>query len=592
MDGLSAAAAIVSIVEIGGPVIKTLVEYGETVGTANKSRQRIIREIEMINSLGRAAEAYAQNLSTNPVPECFYRLWTDPGSPSMLYKGQLEIFRKELSEWQRTGRVKTVKAVVSRFKWPAKKSKMETAIESFGQYISEMNLAVTLQNADVSNAILRQGEQQLSFHQDVRHSDELEKMYVWMDAINCTTKYQTTLSQRQDETCTWLLGSNRYTSWCTSENPFLWLHGKAGTGKSVLISAVIENLLNTESNSMVAYFYCDFRTKRSTHAFEVIRSLLTQLLVGSKQDWLPSFQDLVKCKSNLEPPAVDLEILFQLLLKALSLHDNPVLVIDALDECNDYAKLTELLARLPNEASCRVFTTSRPLPHAQKTFRGLPTIDLHDMSAETQRDMELHVEKEADGMFRWAQYQLDRLSDCHTTTDVHEVLATFPSRLRQTYDGILSDINEKEFDGKVVKSALIWLVGALKPLSLRALAEAVTFDMQDRLLPGEDILDICRELVSYDETDDVVSLSHFSMKEYLFDEHLCVGAHSQYHLSSTIANNHLAKLYIDYIRTSQISQHHEIGGMPRSSVKTLQDYMENFGRDHLSRAAETEEPPH
>ncbi|KAF9236863.1 hypothetical protein BU15DRAFT_49547, partial [Melanogaster broomeanus] len=216
------------------------------------------------------------------------------------------------------------------------------------------------------------------------------------------------------------------------------------------------------------------------------------------------------------------------------------LVIDALDECNDYVTLTALLARLHNEGSCRVFCTSRPLPHALNTFTDLPSIDLHDMSAETLCDMQLHIEKEvakydklaplrdeiippllkkADGMFRWVQCQLDRLSGCRTKSNVQEVLATFPSGLYETYDKILSDINEKEFDTQIVKSVLLWLVGALEPLSLGLLVEAVTFDILRsktfsgfKILSNDDVLDTCGSLVSYDKKSGHVSLSHFSIK--------------------------------------------------------------------------------
>ncbi|KAF9233303.1 hypothetical protein BU15DRAFT_66698 [Melanogaster broomeanus] len=434
-------------------------------------------------------------------------------------------------------------------------------------------------------------------------------MFKWMDVVDCTTKYETTLRQRQDETCKWLFDLKRYSDWCSSRNPFLRLCGKPGSGKSVLISAVIDSLSTTETDGgVLAYFYCDFRMERSTHAFEVIRSLVTQLLVKSNKDWLPLFNDLVKRKSKREPPPVDLEILYPLLLKALQLHNRPVLVIDALDECNDYVKLTLLLACLHSEGSCRVLTTSRRLPDAPKTFSNLPIIDLDGMSAETQRDMKLHVEKEiakckklahlhgkivpsllekANGMFRWVQCQLDRLRGCRTTSNVQEVLDTFPIGLCQTYDRILSDIDKKPFDGRIVKSALLWLVGALRPLCLRMLVEAVTLDMQGEFLPDADILDICRGLVSYNETHDIVSLSHFSVKEYLFDEQLCMGTHSHYRLSSSIANSHIAKVYIDHFRTPQvISQRHDI------RFKTLQDDIENFGRDyHLSRIAETKESP-
>ncbi|KAF9231192.1 hypothetical protein BU15DRAFT_82718 [Melanogaster broomeanus] len=359
--------------------------------------------------------------------------------------------------------------------------------------------------------------------------------------VNCSDKYQFTLGQRQDETCKWLLDSKRYSDWCSSRNAFLRVCGKPGAGKSVLISAVIENLSSTATNgSVLAYFYCDFRTDRTTHAFEVIRSLLTQLLRKSHKDWLPSFHELVRCKSDGETPPVRLEELYRLLLKALQLHDRPVLVIDALDECNDYVKLTALLAHLHNEGSCRVFCTSRPLPDAPKTFTDLPSIDLHDMSVETLCDMKLHIEKEvakydklaclrdeivppllkkADGMFRWVQCQLDRLSGCRAKSNIQQVLATLPSGLYETYDKILSDINKKEFDGQIAKSILCWLVGALRPLKLGLLVEAVTFDVQRsetfsgfEFLSNDDVLDVCGSLVSYDKKSDRVSLSHFSVK--------------------------------------------------------------------------------
>ncbi|KAF9235660.1 hypothetical protein BU15DRAFT_64662 [Melanogaster broomeanus] len=159
-----------------------------------------------------------------------------------------------------------------------------------------------------------------------------------------------------------LLDLKRYADWRSSQNAFFRVSGKPGAGKSVLISVVIESLSKTETNG-------------------VIRSLLTQLLRKSKDAWLPLFGDLVDRKSNGPPPPP-------------STHDRPVLVIYALDECKDYVKLTELLARLHNEGSCRVFCTSRPLLDAPKTFSDLPTLDLHVMRAKTLCDMKLHIEKE------------------------------------------------------------------------------------------------------------------------------------------------------------------------------------------------------
>ncbi|KAF9233299.1 hypothetical protein BU15DRAFT_80237 [Melanogaster broomeanus] len=527
-------------------VIKALVNYGASVKNANKLCERMVQQIRMINSLARAAEAYARELSSEVVPEAFGKLWINPNNPatSMLYMTQLKDLQEKLDSRQRLRRA---------------------AIESLEPYIVQLNCAVTLHNADLSNAILRQGEQQF---QDARCSDELEKIYVWMDAVNCTTKHETTLTERQDQTCKWLLDSNQYSDWYASQNSFFWLRGKPGAGKSVLVSVVIENLLNT-NGSVPAYVYCDFRTERSTHASSN----------DGNQSCLLSFDDLVKRKSNLEPPPADLEQLFQFLLRALRLHDSPILIIDALDECNDYVKLTELLARLPEEGSCRVFTTSRVLPHAPRTFHNIPTIDLHDTSAETQRDMELHVEKE--------------IAKCETLAHLRGEIV--PSLLEKAEGMILSDIDKKPFDGRIVKSVLPWLVSDLKPLSLGALAEAVTFDIQDEFLPDADVLGVCRGLASHNETGDVVSLSHFSVKEYLY-EHLNMSALSHYYLSSPIAENHLARICIDYFRTPQMMPKFQNCLVPRRNsglsevVTTLEGYVEVFGSQHFHRAVETEEP--
>ncbi|KAF9230163.1 hypothetical protein BU15DRAFT_69433 [Melanogaster broomeanus] len=107
---------------------------------------------------------------------------------------------------------------------------------------------------------------------------------------------------------------------------------------------------------------------------------------------------------------------------------------------------------------------------------------------------------------RWVQCQLDRLRDCCSTSDVDEVLDTFPSGLCQTYDRILSDIDKKPFDGQIVKSTLRWLLGTLKSLSLPSLVVIVAFDIyqegtravchiQREFLPDTDVLGICRVLL-------------------------------------------------------------------------------------------------
>ena len=158
---------------------------------------------------------------------------------------------------------------------------------------------------------------------------------------------------------------------------------------------MIDKLSNTtEGSNSLAYFYCDFRTYRWTHAFEVIRSLLTRFLRRAKKDWLASFKDLEDRRSDGSPPPEDLETLYKLLLRALDLHDRPIVVIDALDECKDHIKLSKLLARLHGQGCCRLFITSRPIADISSALDTLPKINLDEMHVEMQSDMRIHITQE------------------------------------------------------------------------------------------------------------------------------------------------------------------------------------------------------
>ncbi|KAF9233313.1 hypothetical protein BU15DRAFT_80246 [Melanogaster broomeanus] len=291
MDGASAAATILQLVETGISVSRAVYQYGVSVKNAKKSCQRLIEEIQLINTLAIAAEESVGKLSTSAAPASFCRCWIDSQSPAMRYKSELDKFKKKVEQGQD---VCWAKSFVWQLRWPSKESEIEAAIESFEGYIKHLNLAVALTSSDALIAISKQGEEHGTLLKGAINSDELQKMYDWMDAVNCTTKYEITLGQRQDETCKWLLDLKRYSDWRSSRNAFLRVCGKPGAGKSVLISAVIDSLSKTEiKGGALAYFYCDFRTDRTTHACEVIRSLVTQLLVKSNKDWLPLFPDLV-----------------------------------------------------------------------------------------------------------------------------------------------------------------------------------------------------------------------------------------------------------------------------------------------------------
>lgn len=132
---------------------------------------------------------------------------------------------------------------------------------------------------------------------------------------------------------------------------------------------------------------------------EVFRSLLVQLLRGAKINWLPLFSDLVERKNRGADPPADLDILTDLLMRAAGLHKRPIIVIDALDECNDLSNLLEVLTRLDN-GHLQLFCVSRPEIVIQEAFAGLPSISLSDMIEPLLEDMRRHILAELDNRQR------------------------------------------------------------------------------------------------------------------------------------------------------------------------------------------------
>ncbi|KIJ12302.1 hypothetical protein PAXINDRAFT_14917 [Paxillus involutus ATCC 200175] len=389
--------------------------------------------------------------------------------------------------------------------------------------------------------------------------DQVTGFLQWLDGLDCTTKHEATHSLRQPDTCTWLPKTEKYQSWKRGGKPFLWLGGKAGSGKSVLASAVIDDLQRGQiDEEVLAYFYCDFRDERSVNAHEVLRSLLAQLLRHAaldRVDCRDAVPDLVQRKEKGASPPNDINLLIPLVLSAAKLHQLPVIVVDALDECGDVEKLLDALKQL-NDGHIRLFVTSRLEQAIRERFAGLPCIPLDAMGDAISADMKLHIIKEldgrpqfrileaglkteirsallagADGMFRWVQCQIDTLAECPSAGDVREALKSLPIGLDTTYQRILLAIDRRRVE----------------------IMEALRIDLGKSTLNNEmapmhetNLLRACGSLVSHDEETGIVTLSHFSVKEYLTGE-LILTQLPRYHINWQGAHAQLARSCIHYL---------------------------------------------
>ncbi|KAF8135794.1 hypothetical protein EV363DRAFT_1551923, partial [Boletus edulis] len=379
---------------------------------------------------------------------------------------------------------------------------------------------------------------------------KLEEILKWLDGLNCAEKHDVTLSLRQEDTCEWLLNTTQYRTWRGAESGSLWLRGKPGAGKSVLVSFVIDSFKKARREGDIsAFFYCDFRNERSTSSAEVLRSILSQLLRqlrGHPVDLGIVLGALAEAKewggstlSNAKELADFVSRAARLLTK------KPLVIVDALDECKDVQKLIQALKTIRDHV--RLFIASRPLRVIMDELSDLPFVSMEDMADELSTDIELHVTREldvrrrlrdlesvlkmeirtvlcdkADGMFRWVQCSIDTLDRCVTRKEVRSALHNLPMGLDETYERILLAIDMETLAGRLAQRALRWLVAALRPLRLSEIMEALSINLRTRTLDLDigpmhsgALLDACGSLVTYTEKTGVIILSHFSVKEYL-----------------------------------------------------------------------------
>jgi hypothetical protein len=154
------------------------------------------------------------------------------------------------------------------------------------------------------------------------------------------------------------------------KSPVYWLNGLAGTGKSTIAKTVAERLFT--DGLLGASFFCsrDFKDRRNLQLiFPTLATQLARKYAEIRLILVPLIQS---------DPGIAYESLYnqmkKLITKPLNESDiSTVIVIDALDECEDEepaSVILSILGRLVSEVpKVKFFLTGRPEPRISKGFR-------------------------------------------------------------------------------------------------------------------------------------------------------------------------------------------------------------------------------
>ncbi|KAH9022814.1 hypothetical protein EDB84DRAFT_1580563 [Lactarius hengduanensis] len=378
----------------------------------------------------------------------------------------------------------------------------------------------------------------------------------WLSPPDPSANQNIASTTQHEGTATWFFQGSIFTEWKSkSTTSLLWIHGKlvAGSGKSILCSAIIKDIMALREAGLasMAYFYFDFKDTDKQNLRNLLPSLLTQLSARSDSccDILshiykahddgahkPSTSTLIAClKEMLMIPG-----------------QGPIyIILDALDECPNTSgipparkQVLDLIKDLVGLqlSNLHICLTSRPEIDIRATLEllalhpicGLRGLRYGDEEMEGQ-DKELVIETltdRADGMFRWVFCQLEVLQHC-LPQSIRRTLNELPKSLDETYERVLKEIGMANRDH--ARRLLQCLTAATRPLRVEELAEILALDFEGAAgatpklkeeWRWEDrqraVLSTCSSLIT--EVDDgdsrVIQFTHFSVKEFLTSNRL------------------------------------------------------------------------
>lgn len=135
MDGISAAAAVIGLIQAGTQVITLLGRYISSVKDGDSSRARLLDQIKLISAAETTIESIVRNSSPSlrtPGLRTLIDEWFKENGPPTKCKRELE----ELANWlENQPEAKRHKKWVKMLSWPTKEKKIQATVRAFEGYM-------------------------------------------------------------------------------------------------------------------------------------------------------------------------------------------------------------------------------------------------------------------------------------------------------------------------------------------------------------------------------------------------------------------------------------------------------------------------
>ncbi|TFK21240.1 hypothetical protein FA15DRAFT_645855 [Coprinopsis marcescibilis] len=363
----------------------------------------------------------------------------------------------------------------------------------------------------------------------------------WLTDINFRAIQADTLRKRAAKTGTWIFDHADFVEWIAGHRGILWGTGIPGAGKTILAAIVIDyltDLVKSNKRACVVFAYCRYTEPLPVE--KILAGLLRQILEDYDSTWpfIEPIYDHHKPRQTRPSQSELLHVLTTIFNSGL--FDQRFCSLDGLDEATFDTQIDVLdaLSQLP----VNFLITSRPLPLLKDRIVAR-FIDIHVQDMDIERLIEEKIGRmvtlrklleqdgwkekvvkavlsKSAGMFLVASLQLDMLCSCLRIKDLREALDQLPTGVEAMYRTTLERIEHHD-RRNVVRRALLWIIYARRPLSMKELLRAVstcpdTYAFDDELSVDEDTLvSACCGLIVVESKKGEVRLVHYTAQDFL-----------------------------------------------------------------------------
>ncbi|KAJ3860914.1 hypothetical protein EV359DRAFT_48192, partial [Lentinula novae-zelandiae] len=335
-----------------------------------------------------------------------------------------------------------------------------------------------------------------------------------------------------------------------SSEPGYWMFGLAGTGKSTIAFSVCEILKGRKV--LAATFFCSRQISKCNDYRLIIPTLCYQLARFSRT-FAMSVKEILAQDSDIvtKRPEVQMEKLliepWKAVIKAAQMGSfHPVLVLDALDECQDIAKVLQPLVSAISKKELqglKFFITSRPEPKIQAKLKaysssGMKEFILHNVEKDiVQNDIFVYLQKEFQEMSP-AKEQLNLLTNLSQPLFIYAATVVrfvkeadgVARRKKRLHDCIENAANLKDLNALYVEildkateklqdeemqddlNIIHTIVSVGKPLTCQTIAELLHAEVES----VSNLIHRLHAVFYIRETDGLIIIFHKSFYDFFF----------------------------------------------------------------------------